>query len=545
MRQLGARLPEPPPAETDVETASNVPPATPPDTPAEVARVEPYPVEVHRIAPRTVDSSPADSSSVESSPQEPAPAPEPVHQETRWETRRKETPRAQETHGPGAMPAGRWAEFHEFRRLEPGRGSRLSLEAAPGQEAPSWDLRPPRREREHHSPFLTLAVPGITAILAVGALLWSGSLRDRVHQQDAAMGALQEQNQKLADTLAQMSVEQKASSALNANADSPNSPAANAANGPASGQPQTAPPATPPNSPGTPASTPDGQSAQPGQAESQPASEGGASSGPVQKERARQPEKRQGVSTPPPVGQPGRSSAQQSGSRYRPPVQTGYAPEIVPPYPTLFKAENAAADAASSQAVPNAGAYHPPSPAASPPTATGSASARAPQTTAKTAQSTQSYVQPSAPQPSVPQPGATRPAAATPGVNRGAPASNFAPPAGSYGAAGDGSYSSALAENIEAVEGLQRHSPVPLHEFHVYEGRLTKLTPALGLSVRRPDQGNGTYALVLDENGKHYQLPGQVNSPLIFTDNTTHREYALVVLHIADRQVYGYVRPMQ
>ena len=75
--------------------------------------------------------------------------------------------------------------------------------------------------------FLTLAVPGIAAILAVGALLWSGSLRDRVHQQDAAMGALQEQNQKLADTLAQMSVEQKASSALNANADSPNPPAAN------------------------------------------------------------------------------------------------------------------------------------------------------------------------------------------------------------------------------------------------------------------------------------------------------------------------------
>jgi hypothetical protein len=475
MRQLGARLPEPPPAETDVETPPNMPPAMPPEPSPDAPPVEPYPVEVHRIVPRLrVDSSPAESSPL------PPPEPEALRQETHGEARRRETPRAQETHGTAAAPAGRWAEFHEFRRLEPGRGSRLSLEAAPGQEPPSWDLRPPRREREHHSPFLTLAVPGIAAILAVGALLWSGSLRDRVHQQDAAMGALQEQNQKLADTLAQMNVEQKASSALNANA--PSSPAANAAGGAASGQ-------------------------------------------------------------PPPVGRAGRSFAQLSGSRYRPPVQTGYAPEIVPPYPTLFKAENAAADTASSQPVPNAGTYHPPLPAVPAPNVTGSS--RAPQTTAKTAQTTQSYVQPSVAQSSVPQASATRPPAASPGVSHGAPAFSSAPPAGSYNATGNGSHSSALAENIETVEGLQRHSPVPLREFHVYEGRLTKLTPALGLSVRRPDQGHGTYALVVDEDGKHYQLPGQVNSPLTFTDNTTHREYALVVLHIADGQVYGYVRPMQ
>jgi hypothetical protein len=370
-------------------------------------------------------------------------------------------------------------------------------------------------------------VPGIAAILAVGALLWSGSLRERVHQQDAAMGALQEQNHKLANTLAQMTVEQEASSAPNANADAPSSPAPNAADGAASGPPQPAPPV--------------GQSVQPGQTGSQSANESGAASRPVQRESARQPENRQGVSTPPPVGQAGRSFTQQSGSRYRPPAQTGYAPEIVPPYPTLFKAENAAADAASSQPVPNAGTYHPPLPAAN---VTGSS--RASQTTAKTAQATQSYVQPSVPQSSLPQASATRPPAATPGVSHGAPASNSAPPpADSFNATSNGSYSSALAENIETVEGLQRHSPVPLREFHVYEGRLTKLTPVLGLSVRRPDQGHGTYALVVDENGKHYQLPGQVDSPLTFTDNTTHREYALVVLHIVDGQVYGYVRPMQ
>jgi hypothetical protein len=518
MRQLGVRPPEPPPAETNVETPPNVPRAMPPEPTPEAPRVEPYPVEVHRIAPRLpVDSSPAESSL------RPLPEPEPIRQETRGEEPRREAPRAQETHGTASAPGGRWAEFHEFRRAEPRRGSRLSLEPALGQEAPSWNLRPTRREREHHSRFLTLAVPGIAAILAVGALLWSGSLRERVHQQDAAMGALQEQNQKLADTVAQMSVEQKASSALNANADAPSSPAANPTDGTASGQPQPAP-----------------QAKQSGQTGSQSANEGGAPSRSVQRESARHPENREGVSTPPPVGQSGRSFTQQSGSRYRPPVQTGYAPEIVPPYPTLFKAENAAPDAASSQPVPNAGTYHPALPAAN---ITGSS--RAPQAAAKPAQTTQSYMQPSVPESPVPQASATRPPAATPGMNHGAPASNSAPAADSYNETSNGSYSSALAENIETVEGLQRHSPLPLREFHVYQGRLTKLTPALGLSVRRPDQGHGTYALVVDQNGKHYQLPGQVNSPLTFTDNTTHREYALVVLHIADGQVYGYVRPMQ
>jgi hypothetical protein len=521
MRQLGVRLPEPPPAETDVETPPNVPPAMPPEPSPEAPRVEPYvepyPVEVHRIAPRLrVDSSPAESSSM------PLPEPEPIRQQTRGEARRRETPHSEETHGTAAAPGGRWAEFHEFRRLEPRRGNRLSLEPAPGQEARSWDLRPTRRERKHHSRFLTLAVPGIAAILAVGALLWSGSLRERVHQQDAAMGALQQQNQKLADTLAQMSVEQKGSSALNANA--PSSPAANPADGAPSEQPQPTPQVTQPmSSPG-----------------SESASERRAASRPVQRESARQPENRQGVSTPPPVSQAGRSFAQQDRSRYRPPAQTGYTPEIVPPYPTLFKAENAAPDAASSQPVPNAGTYHPPLP-----TANVTGSNRASQATAKTAPTTQSYVQPSVPQSPVSQASATRPPAATPGMNHSAPVSNSAPPADSYTETTNGSYSSALAENIETVEGLQRHSPLPLREFHVYQGRLTKLTPALGLSVRRPDQGHGTYALVVDENGKHYQLPGQVNSPLTFTDNTTHREYALVILHIADGQVYGYVRPMQ
>src|ERR1700749_1817277 len=122
------------------------------------------------------------------------------------------------------------------------------------------------------------------------------------------MEALREQNGKLADTLAQTSVDKKASSARNANGDALSSPAANAADGAASGQPQAAPPAP--------------QSVQPEQTGSQSANEGSASR-PDQRENARQPENRQGVSTPPPVGQAGRSLTQQSGSRYRPPVQTG------------------------------------------------------------------------------------------------------------------------------------------------------------------------------------------------------------------------------
>jgi hypothetical protein len=124
-------------------------------------------------------------------------------------------------------------------------------------------------------------------------------------------------------------------------------------------------------------------------------------------------------------------------------------------------------------------------------------------------------------------------------VNNGAASST------SYAAAGNGQYASPLAQNIETVEGLQRHSTVALKEFHVQVGALAKVTPAVGLSVQRPDQGHGTYALVVNQGGGSYQLRGAVNSPLVFADNSTHREYALVVLRIADQQVYGYVRAMQ
>jgi hypothetical protein len=95
------------------------------------------------------------------------------------------------------------------------------------------------------------------------------------------------------------------------------------------------------------------------------------------------------------------------------------------------------------------------------------------------------------------------------------------------------------------VEGLQRHSPVQLKEFHARAGASTPATPNVQLSVQNPDPGRGSYTLVVDERGSSHQLRGQVNHPLAFTDTATRRVYALVVLSIADQQVYGYVRATQ
>jgi hypothetical protein len=106
-------------------------------------------------------------------------------------------------------------------------------------------------------------------------------------------------------------------------------------------------------------------------------------------------------------------------------------------------------------------------------------------------------------------------------------------------------YASALAQNIEAVERQQRQSPVPLREFHSRDGVQIKVTPGLFVSVRSPDQAHGTYALVVNGGAGNYQLRGYVNGPLAFVDNTTHRGYQLVILHIAGQEVYGYIRPVQ
>jgi hypothetical protein len=369
-------------------------------------------------------------------------------------------------------------------------------------------------ERERRSSLLTLVVPAIAALVVVGALLWSGLLQYRVHQQNAAMNALQQRNQKLVETLSQMngeqmSGEQKASGAPDSGADVAQNPA-------------TVPPSATPS--------------------------GGNSQAAVQPEKEqpehRQPDKlqsknRQGVSVPPSVQQRGQASAQRKGAEYRQPVDAGHAPEIVPPYPTNFKPGNVAVNTANSQPVPSVGTYQPPfTPGA--PSVPGAnqqpvsvAGSNHPATAATTP------LRPSVPQPPAP----SRSPAAPPAkgvAQAAAPESTM-----QYQATGNGEYASPLAENIEAVEGLQRHSAVQLKEFHARAGASTQATPNVRLSVQNPDQGRGSYTLAVDERGSSRQLRGQVNHPLVFTDTATHHEYALVVLSIADQQVYGYVRATQ
>jgi hypothetical protein len=396
------------------------------------------------------------------------------------------------------VAGGRWAEFHDSRRLEPGRGGRTRLEPMP---PPPRALLAADREPEHRSSFLTIAVPGIAAILAVGALLlWSGSLRERVLRQDAEMTALQEQNRKLADTLAQMNVDQKVVGTVN-----PGSAPANALA-------QATNPPLEPTQPQTPAAAgnDDAEAANGNGGAPAPAPNTAA---PAPKQAAPSAGKREGVSVPPPM----QSSAQRKGSH--PPVDTGYHPEIVPPYPTIPQAQNTARETSSSPA-PAQQTYRAPSPVSgSPKPAVSSA------TPAR----------------------ATQPSAASQSALSG---TNPAPSYGigsspAYSPTGNGVYASALAQNIEAVEGLQRQSPVPLREFHGREGVSTKVTPGLFVSLRSLDQAHGTYALVVNGSSGSYQLRGYVNGPLGFVDNATHRGYQLVILRIAGQEAYGYVRPVQ
>jgi hypothetical protein len=551
MRQLGSRPPESPPVETDVETPSEILPherfAAEPSAPVEVHRVERNPIEAESAAqPREAvaadpgaDTAPLPDERLVLEEREPVQVyrleRNPMKREQRADRPRKtfaaDPPPGRLPEGPNPLPApvpfpepgaagrapiGRWEEFHEFRHAEPKRGRRLHLEPVPVRQGLSSKLLTADIEREHRSSFLTVVLV-IAALLGIGALLWGGTLRYRANRQEAAMRALQEQNEKLAESLAQMngkqmSAEQKDSSALNSNADLPQNPAV------------ATPPAT---------------------------SAGGNSEAAAQPEKRqsnkRQAKNREGVAAPPPAQQRGAGSAQRKGSEYRQPADAGYAPEIVPPYPTNFKSENVAMNAANSQPVPNAGAYHAPfTPgAASAPGAasTPGANQQAVPLAGSNRSTTPAPTSPAtaASRPTVQQaPAPSRSPAAAPPAKASAPAA--APEnATQYQATGNGAYASPLAQNIEAVEGLQRHSPVQLKEFHARAGASTPATPNVQLSVQNPDPGRGSYTLVVDERGSSHQLRGQVNHPLAFTDTATRRAYALVVLSIADQQVYGYV----
>ena len=571
MRQLGGRLPEPPPVRMDDET----PPAAEPRPqqqealePHEAQQPDPYPVEVHRIERQPVESSPAEvtpppppaeplreppavqsvsslpvtgtssaapaagappaeAATAEDSagtppPMQPAAAPSAAHAantprpspEVRSE--RQEPPPLRITEAEVPEPAaagGRWAEFGEFRRLEPGRGSRISLEPMP---ASSMQL-PPMASRgllasdlepERRSSFLTIAVPGIAAILAIGALMWSGSLRDRVHQQDVEMSALQEQNRKLADTLAKMHQDATASGVLTPQPVSTSAPVETTA-------PNAAANATPPKTE---------DNTQPAQADN--SSPAPAPQPPAQITMA----KREGISSPPPV----RASQEKRGSHRGDLVDPNYHPEIVPPYPTLSKPQNVPAGSVSSKpaALPHQ-TYRPPF------TVTSSGSSTPPPSSTISAHA--------AIPPRMPQSSGTPQSVRVNPPSQNSSAQSYSPQnsTSTYSATSSGMYASALAQNIEAVESLQRQSTVPLREFHAREGAATKVAPGVMVSVQSPDQARGTYALVVNGGGTSYQLRGYVNNPLAFTDNATHRVYELVVLRIAGGEAYGYIRPAQ
>jgi hypothetical protein len=523
MGQPGARLPGKPPVETDEETPSPILPHERFDAEA----LKPYAVEVHRIErnaiglerPQATEAArrrakpidePADplpdsakrphaTQPAETRPEPPhEPAgplpdlvvppritevtgtnPEPISKSVAQRPDRAPLPELPDKWPPderaGAPLTGRWEEFNTYRGLEPERDDRIGLERGPIRQGAPSRLLSADLEREGRSSFLTLGVPAFAALLAVGAIWWSGSLRYRVHQQDAVMSALQEENHKLSGLLVQMSEEQKDSSA--APADAPQNPAAR--------QPLTA----------------HGDQQQPAPSQPSAASSGGkseATSASVPVEATGRNGKREGVAAPPPVQQNTRASAQQKGSRYQRSAVVEHAPEIVPPYPTNFQSGNVAASAANSQSVPNA-----------------------------------------SPRASAPQvPAASRtPAAPT--------AETSASDMSSYTPAANGQFVSPLAQNIEAVEALQRQSPVQLKEFHARVGTPTRATPNVRLSVEHSDQSRNSYALVVHSGGSIVQLRGQVNDPLTFTDTTTGRQYALVVLSIADQQVYGYLRAAQ
>ncbi len=440
------------------------------------------PVEVHRIELNPVEAEPAARA------QQATEVPDKYLGATSPAAAMPKAPKEEEEvrEGPkeAVAPLGRWEEFREPGRLKSGRGDRIHLERVPQQQGFSSRLLTADLEREPRSPFLTLGVLAFGVALVVGALWWRGWIPTRAKQPDAAMIALQEQNRKLADALAERNVK----------------PPADATSAPQNGaflpQPKTA-------------------------QEEHPAQSGQAGS---PAHRPNRSERLQGVSVPPPMQSPmhgqRRSSTPQKGFYDRP-------PEIVPPYPTLAQSQNTGANAAGSRPAPNASAYHPPfTPGAyqQPVPATGAAHpGMSSGTTSRTA------VQPPAP--------------STANNNSSSPALTVSN--GTQYDAGIGSYANLLAQNIETVEGLQRHSAVQLREFHARAGVPTQATRAVRLSVQHPDQSSGSYALVVAEGGSSYQLRGEVNVPLAFADTATHRRYGLVILSIAGQQVYGYVRAMQ
>lgn len=98
-----------------------------------------------------------------------------------------------------------------------------------------------------------------------------------------------------------------------------------------------------------------------------------------------------------------------------------------------------------------------------------------------------------------------------------------------------------LAENIARVAALQRHTPVPLREFHVAAGSVTKPFPDTGIEVRKLDPKHGTFRLTVVGSDSRSEQKGTVFEPLPVVDQTTGRHYRLTVTNIQNNQIYGYL----
>ncbi len=101
--------------------------------------------------------------------------------------------------------------------------------------------------------------------------------------------------------------------------------------------------------------------------------------------------------------------------------------------------------------------------------------------------------------------------------------------------------SNPLAENIQRVAALQRHTSVPLTEFHVAAGSLTRPFPDTGIEARKLDPKHGTFRLLVVGSDSRSEQKGTVFEPMPVVDQSTGRHYRLTITNIQNNQLYGYL----
>ena len=100
---------------------------------------------------------------------------------------------------------------------------------------------------------------------------------------------------------------------------------------------------------------------------------------------------------------------------------------------------------------------------------------------------------------------------------------------------------SPLAQNIERVEALQRHTNVRLREFHVAEGSVTRPFPDVGIEVKKLDQKHGSFRLVVLGSESRSEQRGSLDQPMPIVDGSTGKHYRLVITDIQSHEIYGYL----